>query len=112
METKVIINMNDAGMRELNEKAQLFLATIAENIKGAAKDIVPVDTGRLRDSIDVFDGDDRNEYYIGSKTVPYAVFVELGHVTRGGSVVPPDSYLRPALDYVLYTLGNVKGGKL
>ena len=90
METKVI--MNSAGMQELKEKAQLFLATIAENVRVEAQDIVPVRTGQLRDSIEVFDGDDKNEKLIGSVTTTYALFVELGT-----SRMDAQPYLRPAL---------------
>lgn len=94
METQ--IKMNDAGVRELKDKALLFLETIAENIRIEAQNIAPVKTGKLKDSIKVFDGDNKNEKLIGTKTTTYALFVELGTIK-----MDPQPYLRPSLDKIV-----------
>ena len=95
----VKIKFNNAAMKELEAKAELFIATVAENVKVEAKILVPVDTGKLQESIDVFDGDNKREYLIGSKTTTYALYVELGTVK-----MPPKPYMRPALDNVIASL--------
>lgn len=68
----------------------------AEAAKAEAKAIVPVDTGRLRESIDAIveqrgSGDRRTLMLFAA--APYALFVELGTVH-----MPARPYLRPAID--------------
>ena len=46
-------------------------------IESGAKQLAPVDTGRLRSSIQIFANEDGLSYDIGTKT-NYAVFVEFG----------------------------------
>lgn len=69
------------------------LARRAIQVDRMAKQLAPVDTGRLRSSITWKLGHDARGLYaeIGSN-VEYAIFQELG--TR---FVPPHPYLRPAL---------------
>ena len=93
----ITIKMNEGAMDELEKKAQLFLETVAENVRVEAQDIVPVDTGFLRDSIEVHEGADANEKLIGSTTTTYALFVELGHSSRAGNFVEAQPYMVPAL---------------
>lgn len=90
------IKFNNETIETLKEKAQLYLATIAENVRIEAKSIVPIKTGKLRDSIEVFDGETKNEKYIGTKTTTYSLFVELGTIK-----MDPHPYLRPALDTIV-----------
>ena len=98
------IKFNDGAFRELEEKGLLLLETVAENVKMTAKTIVQVDTGNLKDSIKVSDGNTKYEKYIGSD-VPYAIFQELGTVR-----MPPHSYLRPSLEYIINELNTTRGG--
>ncbi|MGH6897291.1 MAG: HK97 gp10 family phage protein [Geminicoccaceae bacterium] len=65
-----------------------------------AKGAAPVETGRLRASIEII-GPAREERQgvVGTWGVagaPYAIPVELGHVARDGSQVAPRPFLRPA----------------
>jgi HK97 gp10 family phage protein len=59
---------------------------IAQKIAEKARGLVPVDTGRLRDSIQEKDGNVRSD-------VPYAYFVEFGTVN-----MEAQPFLRPAVD--------------
>lgn len=104
------VKMNDAGMEELRERGRVYLANIAENVRVESQSICPVKTGALRASIEVFDGEDEDTKYIGSKTIDYAVAVELGHVTSKGNTVPPDPYLRDALDNVMSSISSLFRG--
>lgn len=67
------------------------LMAIGETAEGYAKDIVPVDTGRLRNSITYEVSNDESAVYIGSR-VEYAAPVELGT-----SRMRPRPYLSPAV---------------
>lgn len=61
-----------------------------------AKQACPVDTGRLRSSIQY---ENKGLYKcICETTVEYAVPVEMGHHTRSGSWVAPQPFLGPAYE--------------
>ena len=62
----------------------------AENVLKMAKTIVPVDTGRLRDSLHIKQ-DSEGAELVGTD-VEYAVFVEFGGAN------PAEPFLRPAAD--------------
>jgi hypothetical protein len=102
------LKFNEQAMKELEDYAEVFVETLAEDISMTAKSICPVDTGALRDSIEVKDGEDKFEKGIGSD-LEYALPVEVGHVTKKGTIVGPDSYLRPALEYIVSELNRSKG---
>ena len=67
------------------------MMAIGETAEKYAKEIVPVDTGRLRNSITYEVDTKESAVYIGSN-VEYAASVELGN-SRG---MRPRPYLRPA----------------
>lgn len=92
----ITIKQNKKGIDELEAAARNFLENVAENIRLEAKTLVPVDTGLLRSSIDVYDGEDRNEKLIGSKGVHYALYVESGTVK-----MQAQPYIVPALDNIV-----------
>ena len=69
-------------------------------ILNGARILVPVDTGALRADLSVEDSETTNTQAwvnVGSH-MEYAEPVELGHVTRSGSHVPAQPYLRPPAD--------------
>lgn len=69
------------------------LIRLGYDVSNRAKELCPVDTGRLRASIDVADGRDSNGSYVDVGThVEYAPYVEFG--TRFQSSQP---YMRPAI---------------
>lgn len=88
---------DEAGLAALldspaGEVGQMLL-TLGIYIEGHAKSICPVDTGRLRSSIDHQLGSDGASLFVRVGTdVEYAAYVELG--TRRMSAQP---YLTPAL---------------
>jgi len=90
------------------------LETIAENIRIEAQNMVNVDTGRLRDSIEV-SAPDKWTRDIGSD-VDYAIWQEIRDFPVGEDVPYGDEhysfkpYLRPALDKVVNGLYNINGG--
>ena len=101
----VEIKMNSKGMADLEEKALLFLESIAENIRVEAKTICNVDTGKMRDSIKVIAGEDKFEKLIGVKgeEVSYALIQEMGSA-KLNSIPSFQPYMRPALDNVISKL--------
>lgn len=66
-------------------------AEYARRVQRDARKVVPVDTGRLRDSITV-DRLDQGVYVIGPEA-PYGHIVEFGSVRQS-----PQPYMLPALD--------------
>jgi len=99
--SNVKINYNQQGFKDLEDKAILYLETIAENIRIEAKSIVNVDTGKLKDSIQVIPID-KWKRQIGSD-VEYAPYQELG-TARLHSIPSYRPYLRPALWNVINKL--------
>lgn len=61
-----------------------------------AKQLCPVDTGRLRSSIQYVNTG--FQQCIVSTDVEYAAPVELGHVTRSGGYVAPQPFLQPGYE--------------
>lgn len=79
--------------RGIPQSVEDTLTEAADLAIKVAKDVVPVDTGRLRDSIDILEqGED---YVIVGSDVEYAFFVEFGTVK-----MEAQPYLSPALDQV------------
>lgn len=74
----------------LKEQKAMALEAIGLTAEGHAKDLCPVDTGRLRSSISHAKDDDAA--YIGTN-VEYAPYIELGT-----SRMKPKPYLRPAAE--------------
>ena len=74
-------------------------------IEGYAKQLCPVDTGNLRNSI-THEQESENVEVIGSP-VEYAPFVEFGHHTASGSKVAEQPYLRPAFENHRAEIENV-----
>lgn len=85
------IKIKESGVKEIQKLAQNHLIEQALEVEATAKELVPVRTGALRDSIQVFPTSDPNIQYIGSD-LPYALAIELGTVK-----MPPQPYLRTAL---------------
>ena len=78
---QVLDEMHDAVLRALER--------IGLQAEGYAKDLAPVDTGRLRNSISHKVDEGENAVYIGSN-VEYAPYVELGtgRYAEGGRPTP------------------------
>ena len=79
-------------LRALNSAIESGMEQIGEAAEHHAKDLAPVKTGALRDSIHHRNAGDHTQE-IGTDTIPYAGFVELG--TRKMHAQP---YLRPAAE--------------
>ena len=92
----VKMKFNESAMKELEGKALEFLNKIADDVLYRSQQLVPVNTGSLQESLDVFDSESKWEKLIGSKTIEYAIYQEMGTVK-----MPPHAYLRPALDEVV-----------
>ena len=83
----------EAVQDAFNEQLEMWLTAIGEDAAGTAADVAPVDTGRLKNSINwatetaYGDGDtplaqpERKSVYIGTN-VEYAIYQELG-TSRG-----------------------------
>ena len=78
------------ALSQLREAVRRGLDECGQTAENRAKDLCPVESGRLRDSIGhAVEG---NTVAIGANT-DYAVVVELGGAGR-----PPKPYLRPAVE--------------
>jgi len=75
------LKINEAEIRDLVKE---IIMRGASEIAQLAKTIVPVKTGRLRDSIQAYE---RVDGAVVLASAPYAAPVELGHVTHSGSFV-------------------------
>ena len=95
MANDVKFKWNEAGLKELEEKGVVLLNEIAQDIKEKAKDLVSYKSGALRDSIEIYEGENKKEKEVGSK-LGYALFVEMGTINQ-----PPKSFLRNSLDQVI-----------
>lgn len=87
---KVLTNASPQRMKDLPSA----LESSARILQLAAKKEAPIITGTLRRSIRSEQAG-KLEVAVGpdSKIAPYAVFVEFGHRTRGGSFVAPNPYM-------------------
>lgn len=89
----VVDGINDAVLRALEQ--------IGMAAEGYAKDLCPVDTGRLRNSITHTVDEDKGAAYIGTN-VEYAPYVELG--TEKQEAQP---FLKPAASDYGQTYRNI-----
>lgn len=87
----------DKAIKSMDQAVNVALTASALLVEGAAKNLVPVDTGNLRNSIthEV----EKKEAKVGTN-VEYAPFVELGTVKMAAQ-----PYLNPALEA---NKGNIK----
>lgn len=84
------------ALAALNPAAARALEICGGIAETYAKQLCPVDTGNLRNSITHAQQDERTEV-IGTN-VEYAPFVELGYVHTSGKKIPARPYLRPAAE--------------
>jgi len=81
---------------EVEQKKRRALEIIGGKAETYAKQLCPVDTGNLRNSITHVQVNDSTEA-VGTN-VEYAPYVELGHMTTGGKKVEGRPFLRPAAE--------------
>jgi HK97 gp10 family phage protein len=93
------IKWNEAGLNKIMAEGEDFIDKVADDVLENAKTIVPVDTGKLRDSLKIKDGDNKYERLVGTDTTTYALHVEFGTINT-----PIQAYLRPAMDEVISKL--------
>lgn len=94
----------------LPERIEAALEIVGGMVESNAKNICPVDTGRLRDSMTHFLSQSEENTEIIGTSVKYAPWVELGHAQQPGRFVPKigkrlvashvegKPFLRPALE--------------
>lgn len=81
------------AVRGLEHDSEDALTRTAIRVVNAARELCPVDTGRLRSSVTFVPGRDGIGFYVDVGTnVAYAPFVEFGTSTS-----PAQPFLRPAL---------------
>lgn len=112
-------------LREFGEAVQRALERVGEQAEGYAKDLAPVDTGQLRNSISHAVDESEPAVYIGTN-LEYAPYVELGtgqynpqgrptpwvyqdaksdwHWTKGN---PAQPFLKPAVSDHAQTYRNI-----
>lgn len=95
---EIIIKDNSKQfLKKLEEKIPVALEACGLQAEKYAKQLCPVDTGRLRNSITHTVLGEEQAVYIGTN-VEYAAPVEIGHITASGSYVSPKPFLKPALE--------------
>ena len=85
-----------AALSAIEQATRRALEIIGGKAETYAKQLCPVDTGNLRNSITHRQVDAQTEA-VGTN-VEYAPFVELGHHTASGGKVDGRPYLRPAAE--------------
>lgn len=86
--TKVVINQ--VGVSQLLIELDKFTEKVTNEAVGVSKELCPVDTGNLRDSIGYIKNS-KGEYSYGS-SLEYALIVEFGSRYQS-----PQPYLRPSI---------------
>lgn len=81
---------------DVEQKKRRALEIIGGKAETYAKQMCPVDTGNLRNSITHVQVNDSTEA-VGTN-VEYAPYVELGHMTNSGKKVEGRPFLRPAAE--------------
>jgi len=90
------LKINEAEIRDLVKE---IIMRGASEIAQLAKTIVPIGkTRKLHDSIQAYERVDGAAILASA---PYAIYVELGHVTRSGSFVPGRRFLSEAAYQVI-----------
>lgn len=93
MATKVTIIIPQEFVRSMQEFLMKTGEESAEEIKELAKELVPVNTGKLRDSIKI--EKEGSDFIIGSDE-EYSGFVEYGTLHQS-----PQPFMRPALNDIV-----------
>lgn len=93
MVTKVTIIIPQEFVRSMQEFLMKTGEKSAEEIKELARELVPVNTGKLRDSIKI--EKDGSDFIIGSDE-EYSGFVEYGTLRQS-----PQPFMRPALNDIV-----------
>jgi len=93
------IQWNETGLNNVMSEGEDFIDKVADDVLENAKVIVPVDTGKLKDSLHKRDGETKYERLVGTDTTTYALHVEFGTINT-----PIQAYLRPAMDEVISKL--------
>lgn len=95
-----------AAVARMEVNGEKGLARVGLRVQNAARQLCPVDTGRLRSSIVSQPGRDARGPYVDVGTnVEYAPFVEFGT-----SRAPAQPFLRPALAEVAGYIATEVGG--
>ena len=89
---------NEAAMNSIKNIPMKILLDISNDVVKKSKELAPVDTGALRDSIAIFEYNSDEGYTIVGSDVWYGIIQELG-----SSVIKTTPHLRPAAEIVLNT---------
>lgn len=92
----VVIKMNDKLEDQITQIFDAGIGLIGKDLEKKAEDIVAVDTGKLKRSIDSYRvGMLEWKFVSGGPSVPYAILQELGHVQGKKYKFTP--FMRPAV---------------
>ncbi len=84
--------------KALRPKVNAEVLSAMSDAAAIARQLCPVDTGALRDSIAVSQNSEGTTRLVVG--MPYAGFVENGHHDRNGGYVPAQPFVAPALESV------------
>ena len=135
----VVVGFSQKPQTELEKKTKKALKKIGMIAETYAKQLAPVDTGLLANSITYAlggdapaigeymdnageqiglyegsapaDDDSQTTLYVGTN-VNYAIYQELGHHTTNGNWVPPQEFLRPAVEGHMEEYMNILDSEL
>jgi len=97
MNEEVSVKIHEDVVRHAESKILKLLQDLSNDIVVVAKEIVPVDTGKLRDSIRILEYNKEEGYTRIGSDVEYGLYQELGSRRNA-----PQPYLRPAAEEVLH----------
>ncbi len=89
-----------------SDDVQASMDELADAALDMQKQLVPVDTGKLRLHLRKQHTEDGTGRRVGAFDVEYAAYVEEGHQTEAGTWVPAQPYIRPSMDAVRRRLAN------
>lgn len=102
VDDKAFLKSLQAAVGRLKIETAADLSRLGLDIQNRARELCPVDTGRLRSSIRAVDGKDATGVYVDVGTnVEYAP-----HVEFGTSRMPAQPYMRPALAEAVAAFGR------
>ncbi len=81
---------SDGVQSEMDRRAKLIL--------NRQRSLGPVDTGNLRDHLEIRKRKNGRSRAVGAFGVDYGAAVEEGHETSSGTWVPAQPYIRPSID--------------
>lgn len=97
MSEEVTVKIHEDVVKKAENNVLQLLQDLSNDIVEVAKEIVPVRTGKLRDSLRILEYNEKEGFTRIGSDVAYGLYQELGSVKNA-----PQPHLRPAAEEVLH----------